>query len=279
MSTNVGSTTTPIIDVHVHTWNDDFAPRILELFLNSFPIDAYSDGTLDGWIRHMDESGVDLSVIQPVPTKPKQVEVINEWMTSLLDSERFMPFAGVHPDHADPAGVIHRAAEAGFKGIKLHPLNQDFRPQEARMSPIYDAAIEENMVILFHAGAGMDYDAIRGSKEDFDAFFDKYPYDRVILAHLGGRADWQHFPELKSGWPGYLDCSYTMNLMPDETFIDIVRDFGTDRVLFGTDGPWRSEKEDIAKLKTLGFSEDELVSILYKNAAELLNISLPGSDQ
>jgi len=63
-----------------------------------------------------------------------------------------------------------------------------------------------------------------------------------------------------------------MGLMPDDYLVALVRDFGTQRVLFGTDGPWASEQRDLDYLKGIGFSDQELCDILYNNAAGLLGL-------
>jgi predicted TIM-barrel fold metal-dependent hydrolase len=263
----------PVIDFHTHVYPEALAPRVVKLFTEDFPINVYGDGTLDGLRAQMRASGVATSVVLPVPTKPQQVESCNRYLEPLLDSDgSLVPFLGVHPDYEGAAELVHRGAERGYKGIKLHPIMQGFKPQEPRMWPIYDAAIEEGMIILFHAGAGMDYDAIRGSKEDFDRFFDRYNYNRVVLAHLGGRPNYQDFPAFKTGWPGYIDVSYSLGMMPDDYLVALARDFGTTRVLFGTDSPWHGQAQDLAAIRAAGFTQAELDDILYNNAAQLLGL-------
>jgi predicted TIM-barrel fold metal-dependent hydrolase len=276
MSIALSTGMTPLIDFHAHVFPHALAPRVLSQFLR-YPIEVFSDATVEGWLAHMEQSGVEQSVLLSVPTRPAQVQSVNDFLTPFIGHERLIPFAGVHPEHEDPVGVIRRARESGFKGIKLHPLMQDFKPQERRMLPLYKAAIEEGMIILFHAGAGMDYDDIRGSRSDFEAMFELCDYDRMVFAHLGGRPNFQQFPEFKTGWPGYLDLSFSLGLMPDDYLVGLVRDFGTDRVLFGTDGPWRSESHDIAYLTQIGFTEEELRAILHDNAARLLSDSPCGT--
>ena len=59
--------------------------------------------------------------------------------------------------------------------------------------------------------------------------------------------------------------------MPDDYLVDLVRDFGTSRVLFGTDSPWHSAARDIEHLKTAGFTEEEVRAILSTNALGLLS--------
>ncbi len=272
MTIRLADSETKVIDSHAHVFPDALAPHVIEVFLKLFPTEVFADGTVSGWLDHMDHSGVDKSVILSVPTKPSQVDSINDFLRPLIKHERFIPFASVHPNHDDPVGVIRKAAEDGFKGIKLHPLLQVFKPQEKRMFPIYDAAIEEDMVILFHAGAGMDFDDIRGSKSDFDEFYQQYDYHRAVLAHLGGRANFQDYPDFKQGWPGYIDLSFSLGMMPDDYLVALVRDYGIDRVLYGSDGPWRSESRDLEMLTALDFNDQELQKMFYCNAAQLLGL-------
>ncbi|MDR1713285.1 MAG: amidohydrolase family protein [Coriobacteriales bacterium] len=275
---------TPVIDFHVHVYPEKLAPRVMAAF-SKFPILIGTDGTVAAWLAHMDAAGVDKSVLLTVPTKPAQVVAANDFLRPLLYHDRFIPFAGVHPACEDAAGIVRRAAREGFRGIKLHPIMQGFKPQDARMFPIYDAAIDAEMVILFHAGAGMDFDAedkpmsttnaARGTLADFAALFaqrDYGQYQRFVFAHLGGRPNFQQFPDFKRGWPGYLDLAYTMGLMPDEHLLALARDFGCDRILFGTDGPWADEQRDLDYLLHIGFDDDELRGILYNNAAQLLGL-------
>ena len=263
-----------VIDVHTHCWVEELAPRVLEMYRSSYKGSqkAWYDGTARDLLRSMDESGVEKSVVLPVSTKAKQVDTINAWLEPYLGHGRLIPFATVHPETENPKKVIDAVAKRGFKGIKLHPLNQNFRPQEERMFPIYEAAIDNDMIIFFHAGAGLDLPAVRGSKKDFDAYFERYPYDKTVLAHLGGVATLHDDPEAISGRPGYIDLSYFIGVIDDNVLMNVSRAHGTKRVLFGTDGPWKGAKPDIEHLSNAGFTQEELEDILYNNAAKLLEL-------
>lgn len=263
-----------IIDAHTHCWADALAPRVVELFQATLITSAvaYFDGTIAGLINHMDECGIERSVVLPVATKPKQVDVINDWLAPFIQSDRIIPFCAIHPDTPNKKEVIENAAAKGFKGVKLHPLNQVFYPQEERLWPIYEACIENDMVITFHAGAGMDLPAVRGSKEDFDAYFDRYPYEKTVLAHLGGTRTLYDNPEVLEGRPGYIDLAYFIGKIDDKALVDTCRAHGTKRVLFGTDSPWSSQRLDTEHLLKIGFTQEELEDILYDNAARLFGV-------
>jgi predicted TIM-barrel fold metal-dependent hydrolase len=51
-----------------------------------------------------------------------------------------------------------------------------------------------------------------------------------------------------------------------------VRKHSADKILFGSDSPWSSQRETLEMVKTSGLTPDELNLILENNAAKLLNI-------
>jgi len=68
-----------IIDFHVHAFPDKVAEKAIEAFEDIYKVKCLSDGRIDSLLVRMAESGVDVSVIQPVSTDPRQVESINTW--------------------------------------------------------------------------------------------------------------------------------------------------------------------------------------------------------
>lgn len=265
----------PILDVHSHCYVDSFAPR-MRAYFESFGSTVYDPATLGGIAERRARLGVTHSVVLPVPTNERQVPQFNEWLKYHLDDEGIIPFMGVYPWMDDPVSEIHRCAELGFKGLKLHPVNQHFRMADPRMFPIYEAAIEENLVILFHTGSNIDFDA-KGDDWDctapeIDKYFEKFPYERTILAHFGGPAKFRYLPEYHPEWPGYLDTAFQLGHVPDDFVLECVESFGADRILFGTDSPWDDTGEFLTRIAHMGLTEQQQRAILYDNGARLLGL-------
>lgn len=261
----------PVVDIHTHCWVDSFASRVLQHFLDNVHLPATFDGTFAGLKTSMDDAGIAASVVLPVPTKPSQVDRYNDFMVQFIDNPRYIPFAAVHPDEDDPVYTIHRAARAGFTGVKLHPLNQKFNPQEPRMFPIYDAIIEEGMAMLFHAGAGFKVRSEFGCHDDFAAFFDVYSdYDRIVVAHMGGPYDHQTPPKPEPDWPCLYDVAFLMNNYEPDRVVELIDTVGCDRVLFGTDAPWHSQKADLAAFRELPYSPEQIRAMTSDNALRFL---------
>jgi len=197
------------------------------------------------------------------------VTAINDWAAAIT-SERIVGFGAMHPDLDDPASEIARMDALGLKGFKMHPEYQCFEPHDRRLDPIWEAASERGMVVLFHAGADICFTSVRGTAESFASLIDAWPDLRVILAHLGGFREWDAVARHLQGRDVWLDTAFTLGHLPDDELVRLVRAHGAERVLFGSDGPWTDAAEEIARMKRLGFTAEELDGILGGNAERLL---------
>ena len=54
----------------------------------------------------------------------------------------------------------------------------------------------------------------------------------------------------------------------------IIRKHGAERILFGTDFPWCSQKAHVEWIDSLPLTANEKAAIFYKNAAELLKLEV-----
>ncbi len=261
-----------IIDMHTHIFPDALAPAaIAALVAKSEGFAVYHDGTVAGLVEAMDRTGVDVSVVQPVATKPDQVRPINDWV-SRIGSDRVVPFGAMHPDFEDPAEEIARMAALGLTGFKMHPEHQEFEPQDPRLEEIWAAAVEHRMIAFLHAGADIIHPGVRGTPQAFAELMDEWPDLTLVLAHLGGFRQWRGVAEVLEGRDVWLDTAYTMTHLPDEEFVRLVRSHGVERVLFGSDGPWTDAGVEIAYLRGIGLSAQECDAILGGNAERLLGL-------
>ena len=258
-----------IIDIHTHAWPDAIAPAAIASLERLGTLSAHYDGTVAGLELEMRASGVSVSVIQPVATKPGQVRSINAWAASLR-SDNLVAFGAMHPDVDDPADEVARMAALGLRGIKLHPEHQDFTPDEARLAPLYEAAIAHDMTVFFHAGADELHDTIHGTPRAFAHVVDAFPQMRVVLAHLGGFRVWNEVAEVLVGRNVYLDTAYTLGHLPDADFVEILHAHGAEKVLFGSDGPWTDAAAEAAWIRRLPLAEGVIEAVLGGNAARLL---------
>ncbi len=259
------------IDVHTHVFPDALAPKAVEALEAHGVLRARYDGTIEGLLESMDRNGVDVSVVQPVATKPSQVCDINDWVATLA-SERIMPFGAMHPRMENPAAEVARIASLGLKGFKLHPEHQAFEPHDSSLRTLFDAAEEHGLIAFFHAGADEVHDTCHGTPESFATLLDRHPGLRVVLAHMGGYRCWEGVRKLLAGRDVWFDTAFAPGHLPDDELRSLVRAHGYERVMFGSDGPWTEPAEEIAHLGRIGLDAREIEAIVAGNAAALLGL-------
>ena len=92
----------------------------------------------------------------------------------------------------------------------------------------------------------------------------------IIGAHLGGYSIWDEASEKLAGLDNlYVDCSSSFPFIDKQTAVDIIRKYGADKVLYGTDYPMWSPMEEIKNFMSLGLTDDEKQKILSENAKKL----------
>jgi predicted TIM-barrel fold metal-dependent hydrolase len=234
-----------IIDVHTHVWPDALAPHAVSAVGSQGHIAAHYDGTVAGLTSAMDRAGVDVSVVLPVATKAGQVLTINDYAASLRTNPRLVPFGAMHPDLEEPAAEVARMRSIGLTGFKMHPEYQAFDPLDAKLEPIYAAAVEHGMTVFFHAGGDVAFDTVRGTPDVFVELLDSWPELHVVLAHMRGFRQWHAVTGRLAGHDVYFDTGYTLGHLPDDEFVALVRAHGPERVLFGSDGPWTDAGREI----------------------------------
>lgn len=263
-----------VIDFHTHAFPDAIAERAVAGLVRGsggiYP--PCTDGTVSGLIGAMDRFGVDVSVLQPVVTKPSQTESLNKWAKS-AECDRIMAFGGIHPDTDDYKRDIDYVASLGIRGLKFHAEYQGFTVDEPRMLKIYDYAFEKGLMILHHAGFDPAFDPpFRSSPKMFKNVARAMQGGVMIVAHFGGQSQWDDVERELVGENVYLDTSMGLRYYGEERFVSIVKAHGAQKVLFGSDSPWSSADEEIALIRKSALSEDEKSTILYKNAQKLLGI-------
>ncbi len=263
-----------IIDFHTHAFPDALAQKALESLLRGIS-DLYTpvhDGTADGLLRNMDAWGVDVSVIAPVVTKQTQTRKVNEWAAALA-SDRFVCFGGIYPHADDYKREIDYVVGLGLKGLKFHAEFQEFLADEPRMLRIYDYALSRGLIILHHAGFDPAFPApFRSDPKRFANVLKAMKGGTIVLAHLGGHAQWDDVERYLAGSGAYLDTSMGFEYYSEEQFLRIAQKHGADRILFASDAPWSSAKREIERIQALPLSKGERDAILGGNAARILGM-------
>lgn len=281
-----------IIDIHTHTFPPALANRALRTLSHNARARYYLSGTEDGLRASMKKAGIALSVIQPVVTAARQTETINRCAVEINRGTLqtgLLSFGGIHPDTPDPGRVLEELKKAGVPGIKLHPAYQETPLDDRRYLRILEEAGKRDLVILIHGGLDVGRPGNDcASPLHIRRALEQVCPPRLILAHMGAWRGWDEAEEILSRFPVYADTAYTLGkieapadtprrddecrMMEEEQFVHMVRRCGAERILFGTDSPWKDQKEQVDTIRHLPLRENEKRLILGENAARLLKI-------
>ncbi len=265
-----------LIDSHVHFFPDNIAQRTVDQLSAEGNVRPYGDGTLASLKKFMDEDGVDLSINLPIATRADQVMKINRNMVeSNLRERSVVSFGTMHPDFGPREKVreeLKYLADNGVKGIKLHPEYQCFYPDDDRMTDIYNACADYNLIVYFHAGADVAFEDTHGTPKRFAQVPQISGELKVVLAHMGGFRMWEEVETYIMGMHEvYLDVSFCAE-MEDCRMKEIIFGHGAYKILFGTDFPWERASNLVKKLKDLNMGSVFEGMIFHGNMLRLLNI-------
>ena len=277
-----------IIDIHTHTFPEKIAAKAIESLSKEAHIVANTDGTNTGLNASMKEALVDISVIMPVATSPEQVVKINDRAMRVNEEETsLISFGGIHPDFEDYKHEFKRIKTGGIKGIKLHPVYHKLDIDDIKYLRIIDCAAENDLIVLTHAGLDVGFPGVvHCSPKMCRHVWDEVGVFKFILAHMGGWENWEEVPEYFGGSGVYIDTSFStekikplndghwdgknLSMLGTERVMKIIDAIGADRVLFGSDSPWTSQKESIEFIRNLPLDSVDKDKILGKNSCDLL---------
>lgn len=266
-----------LIDFHTHVFPDKIARSTISLLEKNSESRANTDGTTEGLILEMEKSSADLCVTLPVLTKPSQfdsvakfAEIVNEKYKK--EPKRLLSFAGIHPSCCEIKSKMRYLKDIGIKGVKIHPDYQETFIDDDGYYKILSAAKDYDMIVVTHAGVDNGYKncPVRCTPQMIKKLYSKVPYEKFILAHYGGHNMWQEVYDEICDLNCYFDTAFTFHEIEADLFKKILDKHGYDKVLFATDCPWRSIKEDKEIFLSYHLDKEVNDAILYKNALKLL---------
>ncbi len=215
---------------------------------------------------------------------PERLRAYNEWLLrTAKDSPYLTPLIAADPSVlGGRAGAEHlrRSADAGARGIKVHPVLQKFLPGDSRMDEIYAVCEERELTVLSHSGSSRTSPPW-ADPFAFSAVMEAHPRLHLLLAHLGG-ASWHQVRDFAAAFPSVsfdLCEIIAWTGAPGAPTADelgrLIRDIGADRVLFGTDFPWYDLDRTVDQLMHLPhLSDEERRGILGENAIRRMGLTL-----
>lgn len=260
-----------LVDAHAHAFPDSIAGRAIAR-LEQGNCKACHDGTVAGLLGSMDRAGIDKSVLCSIATKPEQFEPILKWSLSIA-SDRVIPLASIHPADPEVREHVRMVAEAGLKGIKLHPYYQGFDLGGEAVMPLFEAAEANGVLVVSHTGFDMAFPRERmADPERICRLLERFPSLRFVATHFGGWCDWAEVRQRLIGRSVPIEISLSLGLLSREEAREMILAHPGSQLMFGTDSPWSDPCETLQRLRALDIPAGRLQSIEGENAVRIFEL-------
>lgn len=260
-----------IIDSHCHIYPEKIAPRAVEAvdrFYGGLP-SGHMDGTVKMLVQSSTAAGIDGCIVHSVATTPHQVTSINHFIANAVAASggRFTGLGAMHPNAENPERDLEELIDLGLKGVKMHPDIQRFEADSTKAFRLYELIADRGLPLLLHTG---DYRYDFSNPNRIGRILRTFPGLRLTGAHLGGWSVWEEAAAKLSDFPNYMvDTSSSLRYLGVERSREIIRIYGKDRVMFGTDYPMWPQSVDLDYMQKMELTEDEYQCIYWKNCATL----------
>jgi len=213
--------------------------------------DAAATHTIPNLVAELDRMRFHAAAVLPIALGlPFGDNLAESWLDALERSgmaDRFVPFASVHPRNSDWRHRLRRCAARGARGLKVHPEMQRLFPDEPRMMEIYEECERLGLAVIFHAGrSGIEpgfmrkYALIRRYVEPARAF----PRVQFAFGHAGARDVGDAVQLAKQHENVWLEITGQGATQLGA----IIKEVGTERLLFGSDWPFYPLAATLAKV-------------------------------
>ncbi len=265
-----------IIDYHTHIFPDKIAkPAMDALAAESGEYRPKTDGTMRGLLESMERANISASLVANIATKTSQMMPILEYCKQ-IKSDRIHPLVSFHPsnDTYEVEEMLGDAHQFGIKGVKMHPMYQNFDIDDKYMYGFYELIAAMGLQIMFHTGFDMAFPGnTQGDVERVRKIANWFRDLTIICTHVGGWKQWDRIACLQECRNVHTETSLTLTEISDDEFVKALSFFDEDRILFGSDSPWADQKEMAERTLRLNISDRMKEKMMYQNAERLLGLS------
>jgi predicted TIM-barrel fold metal-dependent hydrolase len=217
----------------------------------------------------------------------------SQWSREFLVAARghVHALAAVDPREPDAPALLEREMAAGFRGVKLYPVNRCYHLSDPACRPFFEKANELGANIIIHYGVTVDPsgDLRYADPIDLSPVARDFPDLTFVIAHFG--AGWLN-SVLRLGYQCKnvcVDTSGTNNWMDyyvprmtlAEVFERCLTALGPERIMFGTDSgttaPYRTWIRYMQQrtIEEMGLSAGDRDLIMRGNASRIFRLDEP----
>ena len=259
-----------IIDAHSHIFPEKISEKAAANIGAFYNLPMAQIGDSLKLIESGAKIGVNKYLVCSTATSKEQTESINNFIKAKCEKySEFLGFGTLHPEMENMEAEVDRIISMGLHGIKIHPDFQRFNIDSEQAYKIYEL-IEGRLPILIHMGDDR-YEYSRPHR--LANVIRDFPKLKIIAAHLGGYQCWDEAMEYLNGSENLkFDTCSTLEIIPKEYAVKLIRHYGVENCFFGTDFPMWDHEKELNRFLNLGLSYEENKRILSKNFKEFFGM-------
>lgn len=263
-----------VIDMHTHIYPSALARRAMRV-TDRENEDSGKLPVLENLLARMSEEHVAVSVVQPVVTKPATQVDVNRFAAEVR-RPNIVSFGGVHPDCGNVAEELEKLKDMRMAGVKFHPPYQRVHLEDEKYADMWRQINRLRFPVLIHCGQARvehTWDLFPSGVSRILKYLPDVP---VILAHMGGRSKDPAEEKLLYTFPEnvFVDSAMSAEHQDIRDFERIAGNMRPERVIFGSDFPYGTQKAAIAYIANSSFSDSEKAAMLGGNAKKILGESI-----
>ena len=266
-----------IIDAHAHIYPEKIAAKAVSAVGAFYGVEQSMAGlgSTDDLLAHR-AAGITNFIVHSVATSARSVPTINSFIAAQCEEHpEFIGFGTMHPDFEDMEAEVDRAIAIGLHGFKLHPDTQAVNMDDPRLMTFYEI-IAGRMPLVVHTG---DYRYEYSDPHRLVRILKTFPDLVVDAAHLGG---WSIYDvgydilheELVGFDRLFVDASSAFTWVGRRHMRELIRMWGADRVMFGSDYPMWDPTHELGEMKACELTDDELEKVLWRNAEAFIGFTV-----
>jgi uncharacterized protein len=297
-----------VIDAHVHLFT---LPLMLEMVERPETPARFKQAVKEGrWGRGGEQKLPDLSAEDAANWYVERINAANVAKALIVsvmpDSQYTRDFiraanghvhvlCNVDPRDPGAPALLEREMAAGFRGVKLYPVNRGYTLSDPACRPFFEKANELKANMIIHYGVTVDPtgDLRNADPIDLSPVARDFPELKFVIAHFG--AGWldsvlrlayqcKNVCVDTSGTNNWMDY-YVPKMTLPEVFERCLMAMGPERVLFGTDSnttvPYRTWIRFMQQrvLEEMGLSDGDRDLILRGNASRIFGLDKPNTPE
>lgn len=185
--------------------------------------------------------------------------------------DRLVPFATVSPFLGGDGDALHRAVDAGARGVRLFPSFHSYRLDSDFVDAICTAAAQRGVPVMIPTRLMMNWRFVPVPVDSIGAITGAHPETTFILSGPNYLVEYQALVRLMKRCP---NVSYEFSCMQGFNAIGkLVAEVGVERILFGTGAVLNYPACNVAKLQHAEITPEQRTAIASDNAERLLGIN------